>query len=56
MRTAVLLPEMIQAGVEAYSECRARQYESYDIVIAIYLSMEAIREISDMRKQYETVH
>ena len=56
MRPAILLPEMVQAGAEAYAECYARLYPPTDIAVAVYLAMEAIREIYEMRDTPETVH
>ena len=56
MREAVILPEMIQAGAEAYLECKNRRYQATQIAVAVYLAMEAIREIAEMRQDNETVH
>lgn len=56
MSEAVILPEMLQAGIEALSECEARAFTNVDTVIAVYLAMVTVLEISEMRKQVETVH
>lgn len=52
----VILPEMLTAGIEALAECEVRHFSNQDTVIAIYLAMEAIKEIAIMRKHYEVVH
>lgn len=56
MSETVILPEMLSAGIEALVECEARDFNNHDTVIAVYLAMEAIREISVMRRHYESVH
>lgn len=56
MREAYLLPEMVQAGAEAYVECRERQLRDVDIAVAVYLAMEAIREIAELKQENATVH
>lgn len=56
MNETVILPEMLSAGMEALAECEQREFNKHDTVIAIYLAMEAIREIAAMRKRYESVH
>lgn len=55
MRQAVLLPEMIQAGAEAFMECRSH-HNPAEVAVAIYLAMEAIREIAEIEQDNETVH
>ena len=57
MRQAILLPEMVQAGAETYLEMRGRgRLHATEIAVAIYLAMEAIREIAEMQQDDATVH
>lgn len=49
MNETVILPEMLQAGLEALAECKKRKFNARDTVIDVYLAMEAIREIAAMR-------
>lgn len=56
MSETVILPEMLTAEMEALAECEARNFSNQDTVIAVYLAMEAIREIAAMRKRYESLH
>jgi hypothetical protein len=46
---------MLEAGMEALLESRARDFKDKDIVLAVYLAMEGIREIRAMRTE-GTVH
>mgnify|MGYP001617718477 CR=1 FL=1 len=56
MREAYLLPEMVQAGAEAYIEVNARHLMATESAVAIYLAMEAIREIAELKQENATVH
>jgi hypothetical protein len=56
IREVVMLPEMLAAGVETLEECRLKGASAEDICIAIFLSMRAIEEISEMRRANELVH
>lgn len=49
-----ILPEMLEAGVQALEE--GRSYRPEDLVIAIYLAMRGIEEIALLRKASDTVH
>ncbi len=51
----VILPETLQAGLEAYSECIRRDMDVENLVIAIYLAMRAVELIRCMRES-DTVH
>lgn len=52
----VILPEMLAAGMEALRECESREYEEADVVIAVYMAMEAVKMIAIMRSAESTVH
>jgi hypothetical protein len=52
----VILPEMLEAGVEALTECRKRKLGDLDVAIAVYLAMRAIEEIATMRAESRSVH
>lgn len=56
MTEVVILDEMLIAGMEALRECRKRHLKDADICVAVYLAMEAIREIADARRPQESVH
>ena len=51
-----LLPEMIHAGVEAMVEAERQEFDIYQKVVAVWMAMQAIQAISEMRKPQETVH
>ena len=55
MSETAILPEMLQAGVEAMAECKSRKLNPYETVIAVFLAMRVIEEIAAMRGQ-ETLH
>ena len=52
----VILPEMLSAGEEALAEAEDQDYESKDVVIAIYLAMRVIEEMLLQRDNSGTVH
>lgn len=56
MRTAYLLPEMVQAGAETVIECSQRRIGATEVAVAVYLAMEAIREIAELKRENETIH
>jgi hypothetical protein len=56
IREVVLLPEMLQAGLEALEESRERGTSQEDAVIAVYLAMRGIEEIAVMREASGTRH
>lgn len=49
MAEVVLLPEMLEAGLEALMEGRKREMSDEDVCIAVFLAMRAIEEIYAMR-------
>lgn len=51
-----LIPEMITSGVEQMVECENEECDIYQTVVRVYLAMEAIRAIAEMKKEKETVH
>lgn len=44
-----MLPEMLEAGMEALEESRQRRLDDDDICVAVYLAMRAIEEIALMK-------
>ena len=56
MREAYLLPEMVMAGAEAYIEVNNKKLLASESAVAIYLAMEAIREIAELKQENSTVH
>jgi hypothetical protein len=56
IREVVMLPEMLQAGVEALEESRDKGASAEDICVAIFLSMRAIEEIAVMHEASSTRH
>jgi hypothetical protein len=45
----LILPEMLEAGVEALTEARSQGLADHETAAALYLAMEAVREIFVMR-------
>ena len=56
MTEVVILEEMLEAGVEAYDECRKRKLGPADVCVAVFLAMRAVEEIAQMRIPEATVH
>lgn len=56
MSETVILPEMLEAGIEALRECRKRKLPDLDAAVAVYLAMRALEEIYVMREENETRH
>ena len=56
MSEVVIFPEMLAAGIEALMECRDRQMRDDQIAISVYLAMQGILEIKQMRGDSERVH
>lgn len=56
IREVVMLPEMLEAGMETLEECRLKGASSEDVCIAVFLAMRAIEEIAEMRRANESVH
>lgn len=55
MNDAILLPEMIESGLEALSQSREEELSPTQLVIEVYLAMEGARQIVLMRHG-STVH
>lgn len=53
-REVVVLPEMLDAGVEALEESDGQSHQN--VVLAVYLAMRGIEEIAAMREASETRH
>ena len=49
-----ILPEMVAAGMEAFAESERQEFGITETVIAIWLAMEAVRQVSEL--PVETVH
>lgn len=56
MSETVILPEMIDAGVETLVECRKADATDTNTALMVYLSMQAIYEIALMRGTNQTRH
>lgn len=56
MSETAVLPEMIEAGVETLVECRHANANDRTAALMVYLAMEAVRQISEMRDMNETRH
>ena len=54
IREVVLLPEMLEAGIEALEEWKSDSPEK--LVVHIYLAMRGIEEVAFMREANETRH
>lgn len=52
----ILTEAMVQHGIEVLLECRAAKKNEGDTVKAVYLSMEAIRQLTIMRDNFGTAH
>ena len=46
----VILPEMLEAGVEALVEARHKELGDLDTAVAVFLAMRAIEAIAVMRE------
>lgn len=49
MSETVLLPEMLEAGVEALVESRIRNLSDLNTCVAVFLAMRAIEQIAVMQ-------
>ena len=56
MSEVVILDEMLQAGIEAYLECRKRKMQSAETCVAIYLAMRCLEEMAAMDDEKQSVH
>jgi len=52
----VMLPEMLEAGLEALAESKKRRLADEDVCVAVFLAMRAIEEIYAMRLERGAVH
>lgn len=46
-----MLPEMLEAGLEALEESRTRGLGDHDICVAVFLAMRAIEQIAVMKTE-----
>lgn len=51
MSEVSILPEMLQAGVEAMAESRARKLDDVNTAVAVYLAMSAIWEMYQQNEE-----
>lgn len=51
MKETLILPEMLEAGMQAYHEARLNRLSQHDTVIAVFLAMRVVEEIWAMRKK-----
>ena len=49
MNEVVIIPEMVESGVEVMEECAQNDKTPHDTVIAVYLAMRAIEQIVWLR-------
>ena len=56
MVEVVMLPEMLEAGLEALAESKKRKLKNEDICVAVFLAMRAIEEIYSMKREAGMVH
>ena len=56
MAEVVLLPEMLEAGLEAMADGKKRKDDDKDICIAVFLAMRAIEEMYVMRLASGAIH
>lgn len=54
--STVLFPEMVRAGAEALKEERDRGSDEIETATAVYLAMEAVRQIAVLQFRQGTVH
>ena len=45
---ACLYPEMVTAGIEAFAESERQELDIQQTVIAIWMAMEAVRQVSEL--------
>lgn len=55
MTDAVLLPEMVEAGLEAMLEGERQGLDPYQKVVVVWMAMKAIEAMSEIKIQ-ETLH
>lgn len=51
-----MIPEMLEAGLEALQESKKRKLRDEDVCVAVFLAMRAIEEIYAMRPERGSVH
>jgi hypothetical protein len=56
MTEIYISPEVLNAGVEAISECKQRKLGNLDTVVAIYLAMRAVEEMALLAEDDQTRH
>lgn len=56
MSETVILPEMLQAGMEALAECRRRGLDDEDVAVAVYLAMSAVYQMAALSESSQTRH
>lgn len=49
MSDAIILPEMLEMGVQAFTESREQELTPAQTVIEVYLAMEGMRQVVMMR-------
>jgi hypothetical protein len=52
----LILPEMVEAGIEQVAECRKMKLDDEDTAIKVYLAMQGVFAILVMRGESERVH
>jgi ABC-type arginine transport system permease subunit len=52
----VMLPEMLEAGMEALAESKKRKLTDEDVCVAVFLAMRAIEEIYALRLERGAIH
>lgn len=56
MMEVAILPEMVLAGMEALAESKVRELSADDTAIAVYLAMEAVRQVAILKSADRIVH
>lgn len=56
MEQTVLLPEMLEAGLEALTQSRDGGLGPQETIVEIYLAMEGMRQIVKMRETCGSIH
>lgn len=51
-----ILPEMLEAGLEALAESKKRKRHPSNVVVAVYLAMRAVEAMYAMQQEKGTVH
>ena len=56
MNSTLILPEMLEAGMAAYTESQQADLPPLEMLVEIYLAMEGMRQIVKMRNAYGLTH